>query len=270
VVLPVRAQGTVELDAVDAALAERPAVVSVMWVNNETGVVQPVAEIAERCRAAGTLFHTDAVQAVGKVPVALAGIACTMLSLSGHKLGAPKGIGALIIRDRKAVEAIIHGGGQQHGLRPGTENVAGAVALGKAVQLAVGEQAAEALRLRTLRDRLAERLKATVSDLFVTAEEGTRAPHILNVAVAGAESEAMLMHLDIAGVAASGGSACSTGAVEPSHVLLALGVPPELASGSVRFSFGHGNTEADVDRVVEVMPGIVARVRKLAGVLGRA
>lgn len=270
VVIPVNTRGVLDLDALDAALAVHPAVVSVMWVNNETGVIQPVAEIAECCRAAGTFYHTDAVQAFGKVPVSLADICCTMLTLSGHKIGAPKGVGALIVRDRKAVEAIIHGGSQQHGLRPGTENVAGAVGLGKAAQLAAEEQPSEAGRLRALRDRLADRLKTAIPDLFVTAEEGDRAPHVLGLAVAGAETEAMLMHLDIAGVAASGGSACSTGAVEPSHVLLAMGMPRDLALGCVRFSLGHASTDADVDRVAEVMPDIVAKVRKLAGVLGRA
>ncbi len=270
VILPVDARGALVLDALDAALAERPAVVSVMWVNNETGVIQPMAEIAGRCCAAGVILHTDAVQAFGKVPVSLHDVSCTMLTLSGHKIGGPKGVGALVVRDRKAVEAIIHGGGQQHGLRPGTENVAGAVALGKAAQLAAAEQQAEAVRLSGLRDRLAQRLKDSISDLIVTADGGDRAPHVVGIAVAGADGEAILMHLDMAGVAASGGSACSTGAVEPSHVLIAMGVPRELALGAVRFSLGHGSSESDVDRAAEVMPGVVAKVRKLAGVLGRA
>jgi cysteine desulfurase len=209
------------------------------------------------------------VQAFGKVPVNLASLACTLATISGHKIGAPKGIGALVVRDRKAVEAIIHGGGQQHGIRPGTENVAGAVALGRAAALAAEEQAEEGARLRRLRDDLAERLKALVSDLVVNGETSARAPHILNVSVASADSEALLMHLDLAGVAASSGSACSTGAVEPSHVLLAMGVPRELALGAIRFSFGRESTAADVERVAEVMPGVVAKVRRLAGVLGR-
>jgi cysteine desulfurase len=270
VILPVDSRGRLDLHALDAALQQRPAVVSVMWVNNEIGVIQPMEEIARRCCAADVALHTDAVQAFGKVPVSVRDVACTMLTLSGHKIGAPKGVGALVVRDRKAVEAIIHGGGQQFGIRPGTENVAGAVGLGRAAQLAVQEQAAEARRLAALRDRLAGLLKQAVPDLVIVAEEGDRAPHVLNVAVAGADSEAMLMHLDMAGVAASGGSACSTGAVEPSHVLLAIGIPKELAAGAVRFSLGHESTEADIDRVGEVMPGIVEKVRKLAGMLGRA
>lgn len=269
IVLPVDAGGLLEMRALDAALADRPSVVSVMWVNNETGVVQQISEIAVRCREAGVIFHTDAVQAMGKVPVSAAGLSCTLLTISGHKIGAPKGIGALIIRDRKAVEAIIHGGGQQFGIRPGTENVAGAVALGRATELASAEQASVAEGVRTLRDDLASRLKAAVPGLVVNAEATERAPHLLSVAVTGADSEALLMHLDLAGIAASSGSACSTGAVEPSHVLVAMGVPRDLALGTIRFSLGRESTSNDVDRAVEVVPTVVAKVRKLAGVLGR-
>jgi cysteine desulfurase len=270
VVLPVDRYGHVSLEALDAALGERPAVVSIMWVNNEVGLVQPVAEIARRCRDAEVVFHTDAVQAFGKLPVSMGELPCTLLTLSGHKIGAPKGIGALVVRDRKAVEAIIHGGGQQYGIRPGTENVAGAVALGRAALLAAREQAKEAVRLRQLRDRLAERLLEVVSELTVNGDGSDRAPHVLNVSIAGADSEALLMHLDLAGVAASSGSACSTGSVEPSHVLVAMGVPRDLALGAIRFSFGHESTVEDVDRVAEVMPAVVAKVRQLAGLLGRA
>lgn len=270
VLLPVNPDGQVDLDALDRALADNPAVVSVMWVNNETGVIQPVAEIAGRCRDAGVIFHTDAVQALGKVPVSVTQLSCTLLTISGHKIGAPKGIGALIVRDRKAIEAIIHGGGQQYGIRPGTENVAGAVALGRAAQLAAAEQASLSERLCSLRNELASRLKAAVADLVVNAEGSRRAPHLLSIAVHGADSEALLMHLDLAGIAASSGSACSTGAVEPSHVLVAMGVPRDLALGAIRFSFGRESTREDVDRAVEVVPAVVAKVRRLAGVLGRA
>ena len=269
VILPVDPEGRVDLDALDAALAGRPAVVSIMWVNNEVGTLQPVHDIAARCEAAGVAFHTDAVQAFGKVPVSLRALPCTLLTISGHKIGAPKGIGALLVRDRKAVEAIIHGGGQQYGIRPGTENVAGAVALGRAAVLAAREQAEEAERLGRLRDSLAERLQAAVPDVRINGAGGERAPHVLNVAIAGADSEALLMHLDLAGVAASSGSACSTGSIEPSHVLVAMGVPRDLALGAIRLSLGRESTAADVDRAVEVMPAVVDKVRKLAGVLGR-
>lgn len=269
ILLSVDRQGLLELDALDEALADKPAIVSVMWVNNEVGTVQPVAEIAARCQDAGVVFHTDAVQAVGKVPVVVKELRCTLLTLSGHKIGAPKGIGALIVRDRKAIEAILHGGGQQFGIRPGTENVAGAVALGRAVQLAVSEQPVTAERLAKLRDHLVSRLKAVVPDIVINADGGPRAPHLLSVAIAGADSEALLMHFDLAGVAVSSGSACSTGAVEASHVLVAMGVARELALGTIRFSLGRDTSEADIERAIEVVPGVVEKVRKLAGVLGR-
>jgi cysteine desulfurase len=210
------------------------------------------------------------VQGLGKARIDLKSLPCTLLTISGHKIGAPKGIGALVVRDRKAVEAIIHGGGQQFGIRPGTENVAGAVALGRAATLAAAEQPAEAERLRTLRDGLAERLRAAVTDVVVHGERAPRAPHVLNLGVPGTDSEALLMHLDLAGVAASGGSACSTGAMEPSHVLTAMGVPRSLALGSIRISLGHETTPADLDRVADVFPQVVEKVRKLAVVLGRA
>jgi cysteine desulfurase len=267
VLLPVDGGGRLDLDALDRVLVDRPAVVSVMWVNNEIGVIQPVQEIAGRCQEAGIIFHTDAVQAVGKVPVSVSELSCTLLTISGHKIGGPKGIGALIVRDRKAIEAIIHGGGQQFGIRPGTENVAGAVALGRAAQLAAAEQADLAQRLRMLRDELAARFKALVPDLVVNAEESARAPHLLSVSIDGA---ALVMHLDLAGIAASSGSACSTGAVEPSHVLVAMGVPRERALGAIRFSFGRESTQADVERAAAVVPAVAAKVRKLASVLGRA
>jgi cysteine desulfurase len=241
-----------------------------MWVNNETGIRQPIEEIADRCEHAGVLLHSDAVQAFGKLPVSLAELPCTLLTISGHKIGAPKGIGALIVRERKAVEAILHGGGQQFGIRPGTENVAGAIALGRAATLATEERAAEALRLTALREELLRRLRAEVPDLVQHGAAAPRAPHILNIGVPGADSEALLMHLDLAGVAASGGSACSTGAMEPSHVLTAMGVPRSLALGSIRLSLGHDTTAADLERAVAVFPKVVEKVRKLAVVLGRA
>jgi cysteine desulfurase len=229
-----------------------------------------VAEIAARCQAANCTFHTDAVQAFGKIPISISDLPCTLVTLSGHKIGAPKGIGALIVRDRKAVEAIIHGGGQQFGIRPGTDNVAGAVALGRAAELAVAELERHATKMGQLRDDLARRIREAVGDVVFNCEGGSRAPHILSVMVPGTDSEAMLMHFDLAGVAVSGGSACSTGAVEPSHVLTAMGVSRDLALGAIRFSLGHETTAADIDRAVEVFPTVVNKVRKLAGVLGRA
>jgi len=269
ILLPVTASGTVEEAALDAPLARGVALVSVMWVNNEVGTVQPVARIARRCHDASVPFHSDAVQAFGKIPVSLRDVPCTLLTISGHKIGAPKGIGALIVRDRKAVEAIIHGGGQQFGIRPGTENVPGIVALGKAAELAAREQAELAGRLAALRDDLERRVLAIVPDAVINGWQGERAPHVSNVSIPGTDSEALLMHLDLAGVACSSGSACSTGAVEPSHVLTAMGVPRELGVAALRFSFGKDSAAEDVDAVIAVLPRIVEKVRSLSAVLHR-
>jgi cysteine desulfurase len=269
VILPVSASGQLERDALDRALEQGVALVSVMWVNNEVGSVQPVADLATRCRDAAVLFHSDAVQAFGKVPVSLRTVNCTLLTISGHKIGAPKGIGALIVRDRKAIEAIIHGGGQQFGIRPGTENVPGIVALGVAARLAATEQQALATRLAELRDALERRVLAVVPDAVINGWQGERAPHISNISIPGTDSEASLMHLDLAGIACSSGSACSTGAVEPSHVLTAMGVPRELGVAALRFSFGKDSTIEDVDAVTAVLPKIVEKVRSLSAVLHR-
>src|SRR5258706_14326098 len=269
VILPVTASGIVDDAALDAALARGVAVVSVMWVNNEVGTVQPVARIAQRCRDAGVLFHTDAVQAFGKVPVSLRDVSCTLLTLSGHKIGAPKGVGALIVRDRKAVEAIIHGGGQQYGIRPGTENVPGIIALGAAAELAAREQAALAPRLTALRDDLERRLLAIVPDAVIHGWQTERAPHVSNASIPGTDSEALLMHLDLAGIACSSGSACSTGAVEPSHVLSAMGVPRDLGVAALRFSLGKDRTAEDLEALVQVLPRVVEKVRSLSAVLHR-
>jgi cysteine desulfurase len=269
ILLPVDAAGVVDLSAVDAALDRGLAVLSVMWVNNEVGTMQPIAQLAERCRARGTPFHSDAVQAFGKIPVSLATTPCTFLTISGHKIGAPKGIGALIVRDRHAVEAIIHGGGQQFGIRPGTENVPGIIALGRAVELAVAEQAAFAERAAVLRDDLERRLLACVPEAVVHGRLGPRAPHVTSASIPGTDSEALLMHLDLAGIACSSGSACSTGAVEPSHVLTAMGVPPELGAAALRFSLGKETTSEDLDALFAALPKIVEKVRALSAVLHR-
>ncbi|MBW8839469.1 MAG: aminotransferase class V-fold PLP-dependent enzyme, partial [Gemmatimonadetes bacterium] len=236
---------------------------------NEVGTVQPIRQIAERCREAGVLFHSDAVQAFGKIPVSLRDIPCTLLTISGHKIGAPKGVGALIVRDRKAVEAIIHGGGQQFGIRPGTENVPGIIALGVAARLAAQEQEALAARLRDLRDELERRLLAIVPDGVINGWQSERAPHISNVSIPGTDSEALLMHLDLASIACSSGSACSTGAVEPSHVLTAMGVPRDLGVAALRFSLGKDSTMDDVGAVSDALPKIVEKVRSLSAVLHR-
>jgi cysteine desulfurase len=268
--IPVTPEGLVSLDALDRILAAHPALVSLMWVNNETGVIQPVVEAGRRCHAAGVLFHTDAVQAFGNLPIRFDQLPCDLLTVSAHKIGGPKGVGALLVRNRETIEPLIQGGSQQGGLRPGTENIAGAVGFGRAAELAANEQPEHACRLAGLRIQLQERLLGAVPDLLVIAEGAERVSHILNLCVPGADSEALLMHLDLAGVGVSSGSACTTGAVEPSHVLVAMGVPRELAVGALRFSLGRDTTAAEIERVAEVFPRVVTKVRSLAGVLARA
>jgi cysteine desulfurase len=269
VMLPLDSAGQVDPGAVDAALERGVALLSVMWVNNEVGVVHDVAALAERAAAADVTFHTDAVQAVGKVPCSVADLPIPLLSLSGHKLGAPKGCGALIVRGEVAIEPLLHGGGQQRGVRPGTENVAGAVGLSVAVELAAAELEATAAHTGTLRDELERRLLERFPDAVVNGSRSPRAPHISNVSIPGTDSEGLLMHLDLAGVACSSGSACNTGSVTPSHVLTAIGVPAELATASLRCSLSHQSAASDVDRFLEVLPGIVAKVRSVAGALKR-
>src|SRR5438309_2855419 len=269
VILPGAASGAVEGEAPDRGVLGGVAVVSVMWVNSEVGTMQPGGSLAARCREAGVSFHSDAVQALGKVPLSLREVGCTLLTISGHKIGAPKGIGALIVRDRHAVEAIIHGGGQQFGLRPGTENVPGIIGLGRAVELAAREQATFAATVRALRDELERRLLEVVPDAVINGARAERAPPNANVSIPGTDSEALLMHLDLAGIACSSGSACSTGAVEPSHVLTAMGVPRELGVAALRFSFGKDSAAEDVEVVAGALPAIVDKVRALSAVLHR-
>ena len=273
--LPVDANGVVDLDALDRALAGhspagRPALVSVMWVNNEVGTLQPVPQIAERCAAAGVPFHTDAVQALGKVPLDLGSLPWAAVSVSAHKIGGPKGVGALIVRDRAAFAAIIRGGSQQHGLRPGTENVPGIVGFARAAELAAAEQPARHAAWSAMRDALQRSILEQVPDAVVHGAGAARAPNILNVSAPGTDSESVLMHLDLAGIAAASGSACTTGSVEPSHVLSAMGVPADLAAAGVRFSFGPLSSSEQVPRVAEAYARVVGKVRELRRVLARA
>src|SRR2546428_11224352 len=222
VVLPVDASGVVEEAAVERALASGVAVVSVMWVNNEVGTIQPVARVAARCCEAEVPFHTDAVQALGKVPVSLKDVGCTLVTISGHKIGAPKGIGALLVRDRHAVEAIIHGGGQQFGLRPGTENVPGIIGLGRAVELAAREQAAFAATVRALRDELERRPLDAPPPAALHGPRAPRAPPRANVLVPGAASVSPLRRLGRPRRCCAPGSGARARGVEPSHVLTAM------------------------------------------------
>jgi len=270
--LPVDGDGVVDLAALEDALAEhhRPTLVSLMWVNNEVGTVQPVAEIAKRCAAASVPFHTDAVQAFGKVAIDLRTFPWSAVSLSAHKIGGPKGIGALVVKDPALFRGIIHGGSQQSGLRPGTENVPGIIGFGEAAVLAADEQAATAIAWAAMRDALQRAILERVSDTVVHGTGATRGPNILSVSAPGTDSEAMLMHLDLAGIAASSGSACLTGTVEPSHVLAAMGVPRDLAAAAVRFSFGSLSAPEQVPQVADAYARVVAKVRQLRQVLSRS
>lgn len=261
VILPVDENGVIRMDALDEALAAGPAVVSVMWANNETGVVQPVAEIAERCAAAGVAFHSDAVPALGRLVVRADQVSAAMLSFSAHKVGGPKGIGALFVRRGTRIAPMVHGGGQERGLRPGTEDVAGALAFAAAAEAAEAERETSMRRLCVLRDRLEADLLERVPGLRVNGAGAERLANVSNLSVPGADPEMLLVALDLEGIAASSGSACSSGAVQPSHVLLAMGLTPELAGPSVRFSLGWATTEAEVERVLGVFPGLVERVR---------
>jgi cysteine desulfurase len=267
--LGVHANGVVNVDTLPAALSGGTAVAAVMWVNNETGVVQPLRAFAERCADAGAWLVVDAVQALGKIPCAISDLRRTMLALSAHKIGGPKGVGALILPDPKAVQPLIRGGGQQGGIRPGTENVPGIVGFGRAAELAARDLDERRQHLAALRGAFEDGLRRAVPDALVHASDATRAPHISSVALPGTDSEAMLMHLDLAGICCSSGSACTTGAVTPSHVLTAMGVPHDVAIATLRFSFGTQNTMAEVERVLEVLPRVVTKVRDLGKVLGR-
>jgi cysteine desulfurase len=262
--LPVDRDGVVELDALDEALASRAAVVSVMWANNEIGSIQPVERIAERCAAAGAVFHTDAIQAFGKVRISVSDLPIKMLSLSAHKIGGPKGIGALYIRKGVHVEPLIHGGGHERGIRAGTEDIAGAVGFATAAELAFREREEEMTRLQALRDRLENALIESVPDLIVNARGAIRLPTILNVSVPGANSEVLLVMLDLEGIAASSGSACSSGGVTPSHVLTTMGLSAEEAGPSVRFSLGRETTLREIDEVARIFPPLMARLRQMA------
>jgi cysteine desulfurase len=269
VVLPVDAVGRVDRPALHAALERGVAVVSVMWVNNETGVMPNIAAVAAWCAEADTPFHTDAVQAIGRVPCTMDAVPISLLTISGHKIGAPKGIGALVVRGHDIVAPLIHGGGQQRGIRPGTENVAGAIGLGVAVALAVAELDETTAKTGRMRNDLERRLRGLITDLAVHGATADRAPHISSVAIPGTNAESLMMHLDLAGIACSSGAACSTGTVSVSHVLTALGVPMEHAMGTLRFSFRKDSTNDEVDRVINELPATVERVRKLTATLGR-
>lgn len=262
--LPVDGKGRLDLDQVRASLTRSVAVATVMWANNETGTMFPVEEIGAMAREAGVVFHTDAVQVVGKLPIDLSCTPIDMLSLSGHKLHAPKGVGALYVRKGTKFSPFLIGGHQERGRRGGTENVASIVALGKACELAAANIARERARVKELRDRLEQGLLERIPNARVNGDPEYRLPNTTSIAFEFVEGEAILLMLNEEGICASSGSACTSGSLEPSHVLRAMGVPFTAAHGSIRFSLSIYNTQDEVDRVIEVLPGIIARLRELS------
>ncbi len=239
------------------------AVASAMWVNNETGVVQDIPALTEVAKRSGALMHTDAVQAFGKIPFDLGTLPVDLLTISGHKIGAPKGIGALFIRRGVELEPLMFGGSQDRGRRPGTENLPYAIALATACELAVREREQRCAQLLAMRLRFEARVSDAVPDVVIHGAHATRAPHVTNVSIPGTDAETLLMALDLRGILASGGSACQSGSVGMSHVLLAMGVAPDLASGALRVSFGCLNDDAGVDRAADVLITLARKARGL-------
>lgn len=262
--LPVDADGLVSVEDVKNAICDDTVLITIMTANNEIGTIQPIAEIGKLAKEKGILFHTDAVQAVGAIPLNVNELNVDMLSLSGHKFHAPKGIGALYIRKGTKMSNLIFGGAQERGLRAGTENLPGIVGLGKAIELATAELPEYGLRVSRLRDKLIDGILTEIPDVRLNGHRTRRLPANVNVSVRYVEGESLLMRLDLVGVEASSGSACTSGSLDPSHVLLAIGLPHEIAHGSLRLSLGNDTTEADVDYVLKELPGIVEKLRAMS------
>jgi len=256
--------GIVDLDELKDAISDKTILISVMHANNEVGTIAPISEIAKLAKERGVYFHTDAVQSVGKIPIDVNELGVDLLSISGHKFYGPKGVGALYIRKGTQIAPLLHGGRHERNRRAGTENIPGIVGLGKACEITREEREGEAKRLKTLRDRLEKAVVEKIDDVIINGHPEKRLAGTLNICVKYVEGESMLLNLDYEGIAASSGSACTSGSLEPSHVLLALGIPPEVAHGSLRFSLGHDNTEEDIDHVIEVLPPIVKKLRAMS------
>ena len=262
--IPVDAKGRLDMERAREMIDTETAVVSVMWANNETGNIYPVAELGELAHKAGALFHTDAVQAVGKIPMDLAELPIDMLSLSGHKFHAPKGVGALYVKRGVRFHPFVIGGHQERGRRAGTENLASVIGLGKAAELALAGIEEENTRVKALRDRLEQSVLETIPAVRINGDPEHRLPNTANISFEYIEGESILMLLDMHNICASSGSACTTGSLEPSHVLRAMGVPYTAAHGSIRFSFSRYNTDEEVDKVLEVLPPVIARLREIS------
>ena len=263
-VVGVDGEGHLDLTELENAITPQTAIVTAMWANNETGVLFPVEKIAEIARRKRVLFHTDAIQTVGKIPIRLADSTINSLALSAHKLHGPKGVGALYVNKRCAFKPSLIGGSQEGNRRAGTENVASIVALGKAAECASAALAEEATRVRAMRDRFEAGVREKVPDTSVNGDLEARLPNTSNLSFAGIESDAALLLFDRKQLCCSAGSACRTGSPEPSHVLRAMNLGPERTRGSMRFSFGRFNTDADVDRALEIIPGVISRLRELS------
>lgn len=263
-IIPVDGKGRLDMERARELIDNRTAVVSVMWANNETGNIYPIHELAELAHRNGALFHTDAVQAVGKVPMNLADSQIDFLSLSGHKLHAPKGVGALYVRRGVRFRPFVIGGHQESSRRAGTENVASVVGLGKAAELAKANIEKENSQVRALRDKLEQGILNTVPSVRVNGDVEHRLPNTANISFEYIEGESILMLLDMFGICASSGSACTTGSLEPSHVLRAMGIPYTAAHGAIRFSLSRYNTMDEVDFVLEKLPPVIARLRDIS------
>ena len=262
--VPVDKEGVLDLDFLRHHLTDNTALVSIMWANNESGVIFPIAKIADMAREKGIVFHSDAVQAVGKVPVDVRQTGLDMLSLSGHKIHGPKGVGALYVRKGAKFSPFMIGGHQERGRRGGTENSASIVGLGRASELAKGHLREMDTRVRALRDRLEQGLLQAIPNALLNGEKDLRLPNTTNISFEYVEGEAILLMMDQFGICASSGSACTSGSLEPSHVLRAMGVPFTAAHGSIRFSLSVYNTEAEADFVVEKLPPIIERLRQMS------
>jgi cysteine desulfurase len=261
--LDVDSEGLIDLDELERAIRDDTAIVSLMWANNETGVLFPIEEAAEICRSKGTVFHTDAVQAVGKIDIDLRRCPINFLSLSGHKLHAPKGVAALYINRKTRFVPYLIGGGQENKKRGGTENTASIVALGKAAEIAFSALQDENTRVKALRDRFEQELFDIVPSVQVNGHRKHRLPNTSNLAIEGIDSEGMLMLLDQKGICCSAGSACTAGSLEPSHVLRAMGYSNERARGSLRFSFSRFNSEVEIDQALYIIPRAVEKLRSM-------
>ena len=259
--VPVDEHGSVDPDDVAAAIRPDTIVVSIMMANNEVGTVQPMVGLGRICRERGVLFHTDAVQAAGRLPLEPGDMNVDLMALSAHKFYGPKGVGLLYVRRDTSLVPAITGGGHERGRRPGTVNVAGAVGLATALRLAEEKRVTEAARLRRLRDRLIEGVLSSITESRLTGHPQHRLPHHASFAFRGIEGESVVLNLDLEGIGVSSGAACTEGEPEPSFVLAAMGIPPELSLGSLRVTLGHANDESDVERVLEVLPPIVERLR---------